>query len=123
METKKKNLSGKTKVFLKNDNLLILAQKDLARKLSSKISSLHIHIASLFYPDLDPNSIRLFLRTINNIRSCLKSFYKKHTENFQKNHQKTSNLTFPKTSSSKDIVAQNQNIRYLSQFFKKVLIL
>jgi len=105
METFEKNLSLKTKVFSKNGNFVSFDQKVLARKLSAKISSLHIHMV---YPDLDTNSIRLFLRTMNNIRSCLKSFLKKTPINFKKpqlQHQKTSNISSQKTVSSKDIMA------------------
>ena len=53
------------------------AQFSTARAISVKINYLHHHISALYYPNWAPESMRLFLRTLNNIRSKLKGFLKK----------------------------------------------
>ena len=99
METFEKNLSLKTKVFSKNGNFVSFDQKVLARKLSAKIISPHIHMV---YPDLDTNSIRLFLRTMNNT-----------SKNLNCNIKKPQIYHLKRLSHQKILWRQNRQIRYL----------
>ena len=122
METKTKNLSFKTKVYPKNESFIISNPKNLAFKLSIKISSLHAHLATLFYPEIDSNSLRLFLKTINNIRSSLKTFMKKSPQilrNMTENPPKTSNSPSKSTFLPKDMMAAKPENLYLSKKIQK----
>ena len=51
-----------------------------AVKLSMKISILHHHLSTLYTKSIDPEAIRMFFRTLNNIRSTLKSFIKRQAQ-------------------------------------------
>ena len=47
------------------------------QKIHHKVVCLHQHLAKLQSPNPDPNNIRLFLRTLNNLRSNIKTVAKK----------------------------------------------
>jgi hypothetical protein len=51
----------------------------IAINLSHKISMLHYHLDTIYSSILEPNSVRLFFRTLNNIRCSLKSFLKRQS--------------------------------------------
>ena len=93
------------------------------QKIHHKVVCLHQHLAKLQSPNPDPNNIRLFLRTLNNLRSNIKNVANKtlKSEDSSKNNIESLSDSTNSHRGCSDSLITSQNSKNLKYLFLKNL--
>ena len=93
------------------------------QKIHHKVVCLHQHLAKLQSPNPDPNNIRLFLRTLNNLRSNIKNVANKtlKSEDSSKNNIESLSDSTNSHRGCSDSLITSQNSKNLKYLFLKKL--